>query len=335
MRGLLVIDRGAAVRNWQRLAQRHGAEVAAVVKADAYGLGTAEMAPALQGAGCRSFFVATPDEGEALRRILGAGPLIAVLDGCTPTEAAASALTPVLNSLADLAAHAGRGMLHLDTGMARLGLPPEEIDAATGFDPPWVMNHLIAAEEAANPLNAMQRQRFTEYAARFPRAKRSFANSSGIFLGSGFASDLARPGAALWGLNPTLGEPNPMERVVRLALPILQLREIPAGASVGYGASWVAPRPSRIATVAGGYADGLPRSAWPTGWGEIGGRRVALVGRVSMDLATFDVTDAPEARPGAMIALPEPDALAEAAGTIGYEILTRLGHRFERRYGEA
>lgn len=334
MRPVLSVDLGAVARNWRRLCGLHGAEVAAVVKADAYGLGAEAVAPALARAGCRTFFVAQAAEGAALRRALGAGPTVAVLNGCTPEEAAGHALTPVLNSLADLAAHGGRGMLHLDTGMARLGLPPAEWgEAAALWSPPWAMSHLVASEEAENPVNEAQRRRFAEGAALFPRARRSLANSSGIFLGEGFRTDLARPGAALWGLNPTPGQPNPMERVVRLAAPILQIRDVPAGATVGYGGAWVAPRPSRIATVAIGYADGLPRAFGQRGWGEVAVVRVPVAGRVSMDLTTFDVTDAPGAKPGALVELPEPDIIAEAAGTIGYEVLTRLGRRFERRHG--
>jgi alanine racemase len=169
--------------------------------------------------------------------------------------------------------------------------------------------------------------------------RRSIANSSGIFLGPRFASELARPGAALYGLNPTPGQPNPMEPVLRLAAPILQLRDIPAGATVGYGGAWLAARPSRIATVALGYADGFPRVLEGKAQGWLHGAAVPMVGRVSMDLATFDVTDAPPPQPGDAIELLGPhadaDALAAEAGTIGYEILTRLGRRFAREYTPA
>lgn len=331
-RPVLSVDLGAVRRNWRKLHALHGAEVAAVVKADGYGLGAARVAAALLAEGCRTFFVAHPQEGAALRRALGAGPAVAVLDGCSPAEAREHALTPVLNTLADLVAHRGQGMLHLDTGMARLGLPPAEWGGASATAVPWVMSHLVAAEEPDDETNALQRHRFSEGAALFPAARRSLANSSGCFLGEGFRSDLARPGAALWGLNPTPGRPNPMERVVRVEAPILQLRDIPAGASVGYGASWRAKRPSRVATVALGYADGLPRNFQKAGSARVAGVEAPVVGRVSMDLTTLDVTDVPGAVVGAMAELPEPDEIARRTGTIGYEILTRLGDRFERRY---
>lgn len=335
-RPVLSVDLGAVRRNWRTLCAVHGAEVAAVVKADAYGLGAERVAPALAAEGCRTFFVAHPQEGLALRRALGAGPTVAVLDGCSPGEAGEGALTPVLNSLADLAAHGGRGMLHLDTGMARLGLPPEEWgEAAARFAPPWVMSHLVAAEEPGDATNDLQRRRFAEGAALFAGAKRSLANSSGCFLGEGFRTDLARPGAALWGLNPTPGAPNPMERVARVAAPVLQIRDVPEGASVGYGGTWTAPRPSRVATVALGYADGLPRAFQNGGSAVIAGVRVPVVGRVSMDLTTLDVTDAPGAKVGGVAEFPDPDEIARLSATIGYEILTRLGKRFERRYHAA
>ncbi len=329
-RPVLSVDLGAVRRNWRGLAALHGGQVAAVVKADGYGLGAGRVAAALLAEGCSTFFVAHPQEGAALRRALGAGPVVAVLDGCASEEARGDALTPVLNSLADLALHQGQGMLHLDTGMARLGLPPAEWGAAQRFAPPWVMSHLVAAEAPDDEINAWQRDRFAEGAALFPTARRSLANSSGCFLGEGFRSDLARPGAALWGLNPTPGSANPMARVVGIAAPILQIRAIPAGATVGYGGTWAAPRPARIATAALGYADGLPRAF--AGVGMVEGAQVPCVGRVSMDLTTWDVTDAPGAQVGAMVELPEPDEIARDAGTIGYEILTRLGKRFERRY---
>jgi len=201
------------------------------------------------------------------------------------------------------------------------------------------MTHLACADEPEHPLNAAQAARFRAACARLPQAPRSLANSSGIFLGPDFASDLARPGCALYGINPTPGAPNPMRQVVRLEAPVLQVREIPKGASLGYGATWIAPRPSRIATVAAGYADGYLRALSGRGIGNFAGRTVPLVGRVSMDLITFDVTDAPDLAPGDMIELigpgNTPDDLAARAGTIGYEILTSLGARYRREYGAA
>ncbi|MCW8085927.1 alanine racemase [Sabulicella glaciei] len=342
--GRLTIDLGAVARNWRRLREIHGGAVAAVVKADAYGLGAARVAPALAAAGCRHFFVATPAEGDALREALGEGPTVAVLNGFAGTQREEHPGTiPVLNSLADLAAHEGEAILHLDTGMSRLGLPPAELDTLVA-EPHrldrvrlrYVMTHLTVAEEPDHPLNALQAERFEAACARLPPLPRSLANSSGIFLGPRFRSDLARPGAALYGLNPTPGQPNPMENVIRLALPILQIREVGPGETVGYGAAWRATAPSRIATVAGGYADGIPRAWEGGGKGLLHGKVARLAGRVSMDLMTFDVSAIPEARPGDLVEVigteGDADAMAAAAGTIGYEILTRLGRRFQRGY---
>jgi len=344
---VLTIDLGAVVANWRLLGARHGAPVAAVLKADAYGLGAAPVGRALLAAGCGDFFVAQPAEGLALRAALGPAPRIAVLDGFAPGADGDAGLTPVLNSLADCAAHAGRAaILHLDTGMARLGLPPAEQarladDSAllAALRPALVMTHLACADDPEHPMNAAQAATFAAAATRVaPGVKRSLANSSGIFLGTAFRSDLARPGAALYGLNPTPGQPNPMRPVVRLTAPILQLREIAAGETVGYGAAWTAKRPSRIATVAAGYADGYLRAAVGGAFGILHNRAVPLIGRVSMDLLTFDVTEA-AAQLGDSVELIGPDhpadTLAAAAGTIGYEILVRLGSRFRRDYTPA
>ncbi|MCS6931593.1 MAG: alanine racemase [Acetobacteraceae bacterium] len=349
--GLLSVDLSAVVANWRLLRERHqGGEVAAVVKADAYGLGAAPVGRALRDAGCRTFFVAHLAEGMALRQALGHGPAIVVLNGFRPGADEDAALWPALNSLADVEAWADSArvhgmrhkvLLHLDTGMARLGLDSREAERL--IQDPWplvpldlryVMTHLACADEPDHPLNAAQAARFAGLADRLPAARRSVANSSGIFLGPAFASDLARPGAALYGINPTPGRPNPMRQVVRLTAPILQLREIAAGESVGYGASFTATRPSRIATVAAGYADGYLRALSGRSRAVLDGAEIPLVGRVSMDLLTFDVTDAPAAAPGRHVTLIgdgiTPDELAAAAGTIGYEILTSLGPRYRR-----
>ena len=351
---VLTIDLPAIVANWRDLAARGApGAVAGVVKADGYGLGAIEVARALRGAGCRHFFVACLAEGLALRAALGAGPMIAVLEGFAPGEDGDAALVPVLNALSDVAAHAAAGraagvarraILHLDTGMARLGLDAGEQarlaadhGMLAGLDLLYVMTHLACADEPAHPLNAAQAARFASACAALPPARRSLANSSGLFLGPGFASDLARPGCALYGINPTPAAANPMRQVMRLEAPVLQLREIPAGASVGYGASWVAQRPSRIATVAVGYADGYLRSLSGRAVGECRGRPVPLVARVSMDLTTFDVTDRPDIAVGDRITVLggagcTPDEAAALAGTIGYEMLTGLGSRYHRDY---
>ena len=340
--GLLTIDCGAVVRNWRRLGEIHaGGAVAAVMKADAYGLGAAPIARALRDAGCRHFFVATAEEGEALRAILGEGPMVAVLGGFAPGKH--PGLTPVLNSRDDIAAHSGPAILHVDSGMSRLGLSADELERLAeepalldGVELLYVMTHLAAAEDPHHPLNLAQLNRFNEACLRLPRARRSIANSSGIFLGPRFGSELARPGAALYGLNPTPGRPNPMEPVFTLSGQVLQLRDIPAGQTVGYGGTWLATRPSRIATIGIGYADGLPRAVEGRLKGRYRGQDFPLVGRVSMDLTTFDVTGITELKPGRWIEIIGPhqdaDSVAAMAGTIGYELLTSLGRRFKRDY---
>ena len=354
---VLHIDLAAIVANWRALVVRAApGAVAGVVKANAYGLGAVPVARALSAAGCRHFFVAHLSEGMALRAALGAGPMIAVLDGFTPGADENAGLVPVLNSLGDVLAHAaaGRGagrarqaLLHLDTGMARLGLDAGEQarlaadhSLLAGLDLLYVMSHLACGDEPDHPLNAEQAARFARTCAVLPKRPRSFANSSGLFLGANYASDLARPGCALYGINPTPGAPNPMLPVIRLEAPILQIRDIPSGASVGYGASFVAARPSRIATIAVGYADGYLRSLSGQGVAAYRDMILPMVGRVSMDLITLDVTDAPGIAPGDVLQLiggaaPSPDDLAARAGTIGYEILTSLGDRYRRAYGAA
>jgi len=352
---VLHIDLTAIAANWRALAERASpGAVAGVVKANAYGLGAAQVAPVLYAAGCRHFFVAHLAEGFALREALGSGPMIAVLDGFAPGDDGKAALVPVLNGLGDVLAHAAAGrnagqarqaVLHLDTGMARLGLDAGEQARLTadhsllaGLNLRYVMSHLACADEPDHPLNAEQAARFARACAGLPRLPRSLANSSGLFLGADYASDLARPGCALYGINPTPGAPNPMRPVIRLEAPILQIRDIPANASVGYGASFVAARPSRIATIAVGYADGYLRSLSGQGVAAYRDMILPMVGRVSMDLITLDVTDAPGIAPGDVLQLiggaaPSPDDLAARAGTIGYEILTSLGDRYRRNYG--
>lgn len=355
---ILDVDLGAIVANWRLLGQHHpSGPVAGVVKADAYGLGAGDVAPALHAAGCRHFFVALPGEALAIRdRIPGA--MLAVLGGLLPgsePDYVARDLTPVLNTLGELDAWAatarriGRtlpALLHIDTGMARLGLDEHELQILqadhsrlAGIDMRYVMTHLVASEEPDDPLNQRQRDRFAAACAGLPPAPRSFANSSGIFLGAGWGSDLARPGAALYGINPTPGRPNPMRLPVRLTARILAVRDVAPGESVGYNATWRATRPSRIATVGIGYADGWHRRLSGRGRALFDGTPVPLVGRVSMDLTTFDVTDCPSAQPGSWLELlgpaQTPDAVAAAAGTNGYEVLTSLGRRFQRIYHPA
>jgi alanine racemase len=359
----LSIDLDSITANWRALGARlkAGARAGAVVKADAYGLGMAEVAPALHSAGCRDFFTATLDEAIHLRTLL-ADCRISVFFGPQADEAeefSRRRLTPILNDLGQIElwrAHISQGgrrhaALHIDTGMSRLGLPPEEVaqlvtepERLRGLDLACITSHLACAEQRKNPMNGAQ---LSEFAAAMVAlgpvvgaAELSLANSSGIFLGHEFHFNLARPGAALYGINPTPEIPNPMSEVVRLQGKILQVRHVDSPRSVGYGAAHVVRRPSRIATVPIGYADGYLRSASNRASGYIRGVQVPVVGRVSMDMITLDVSEIPlhHAQPGALVDLiggPQSvDALADEAGTIGYEILTSLGRRYRRRYIE-
>ncbi|MGD0108593.1 MAG: alanine racemase [Rhodopila sp.] len=347
---VLEVDLGAVVANWRLLRLRHpSGSVAGVIKGDGYGLGARPIAAALHQAGCRHFFVAYLNEALAVRDVVP-GAMLAVLSGLVPgTEDAyvAHDLTPVLGSLDEIDRWQGReAILHIDTGMSRLGLDARELavlaqdHARLGrLKMRYVMSHLVAAEQPDDRLNQLQRERFAAARAMLPPAPCSLANSSGLFLGPAFASDLARPGAALYGINPTPGQPNPMHGVVRLSVRVLAVRDVPPGEGVGYNATWVAARPSRIATAALGYADGFHRSLSGRGSACFDGTPVPLVGRVSMDLTTFDVTDHPAVQPGSWLEVLgphlSPDDVALAAGTNGYEVLTSLGRRFYRVYKTA
>ena len=276
-----------------------------------------------------------------------------MLDGPIPgseTIYAAQGIHPVLSSLDQIAAWSALArqldrklpaFLHIDTGMNRLGLDARELavlqqDHArlAGITLDYIMTHFVSSEVPEDPINTIQCAGFAHACAGLPPARRSLANSSGIFLGPQAASDLARPGAALYGINPTPGQPNPMRTTVRLLAQVLQVRDIPTGARVGYNGVWAATRPSRIATAQIGYADGFHRALSNHGHAFFDASPVPLVGRVSMDLTTFDVTDLPMVVPGAWLELigphQPPDAVAAEAGTNGYEILTSLGARFHR-----
>jgi len=353
---VLSVDLDAVQENWRLLDGRIEAETAAVVKADGYGLGAERVAPALAAAGCKTFFVALIDEGIRLRKVLPDLD-IHVLGGLLPgTEAVFREhnLTPTLNSLEQISAWAafcselGKKLpatIHIDTGMSRLGLSPRELQAIIedpspigGFTLTHVLSHLACADEPEHAKNAEQLAAFRQAATSFGDVKLSFANSAGIFLGPEYHFDLARPGIALYGSNPVPDTPNQMAQVVRLQGKIVQVRDVDTPQTVGYGATHTAGAGTKIATVSAGYADGYLRSLSNRASGYIGDIRVPLVGRVSMDLITFDVSDvsADALSPGAFIDLIGPnnpvDTLAADAGTIGYEILTRLGARYHRRY---
>jgi alanine racemase len=353
---ILEIDLAGVVANWLALATRvEPAGCAAVVKADAYGLGASQVSTVLAAAGCRLFFVATLDEGVALRSALPALCEIAVLNGPLPESAeefVLHQLVPVLNEPGQIAnwaeiarRHGGLpAMLHVDTGMARLGLTTREFEnLADGLSQTairWraLISHLACADQPAHPLNDLQHARFASARRHFAGLPASLAASSGIFLGERFHLDFVRPGAALYGINPRPGTPNPMRQVVRLKGRILQIREVDRGESVGYGAAHIMDHPGRLATVAVGYADGWLRSLSNRGSGCLGGKRLPLLGRVSMDLVVFDVSaaDPSLARPDRFIELLDDnygvDAAAADAGTIGYEILTALSRRCHRVY---
>ena len=354
-RAVLTIHLGAIVANYHRLQREApGAEVAAVVKANGYGLGLREVGEALWQGGCRSFFVAHPDEGTALRAALGKAAIYVLhgLQGGSGEALAEADLIPVLNHPGEIARYAalararGRRLpaaLQIDTGMCRLGLAAGEIERLEpadlgALDLRLVMSHLACAEEAGNPMNQEQLATFERLRARLPAAPASLANSSGIFLGPAFHFQLCRPGVALYGVNPTPERANPMAPVVTLEAPVLQVHEVDAPGSVGYGATCRTRPGARIATVPVGYADGYLRAAGPRASARITGHEVPLAGRVSMDLISLDVSALPldAVRPGVMVELiggpGGVDVLAAAAGTIGYEVLTRLGSRFARRY---
>jgi alanine racemase len=352
---ILEIDLGAIVANWRLLATRvTPAACAAVVKANGYGLGAAPVARTLFAAGCRRFFVATLDEGIALRQALGSRPKIVVFNGPLPGSAeefVAARLTPVLNDPGQIEAWAAMppsarlaAIVHVDTGFSRLGLSAAEFvecrDRISAIGADGLISHLACADMPDHALNHRQRERFCAARRRLPALRTSLAASSGIFLGRDFHFDEVRPGAALYGITPTPGRPNPMHPVVRLAAKIVQIRKIDSGEPVGYGAAHVMDRPGTLAIAAIGYADGWLRSLSHRGCGWIAGKRVPLVGRVSMDLATFDVSAiaASELYPGNMVELIGEhygvDDAAADAGTIGYEVLTSLGARYHRIYRE-
>lgn len=353
--GLLTVDLDAVARNYERLQKAAAPAICgAVVKADAYGLGLDAIAPVLREVGCEWFFVANLDEGRRLRRLL-TDARIFVLAGAEPGEEAAvrdAELVPVLNSLPQIRRWTGNGYstsypvaVHIDTGMSRLGLDAAEVEAlaadaklCAALNIELLMTHLACADEPEHPLNEQQLRRFDALRRQLPPAKTCIGNSAGIFAGPRYCGELVRAGIALYGGNPLLGRPNPMECVARLHSPILQLRDLRESATVGYGATHSVQPPARLATVGAGYADGYPRSLGNSGRAYVGGVFVPVVGRVSMDMLTIDVSGVPDAMvyPGAMVELlgehVDLDELARSAGTISYEILTRLGSRWRRRY---
>jgi len=359
--GVLTIDLAAIEANWRALGRRAmPAECAAVVKADGYGLGLEPVAKRLAKAGCKSFFVA--DLGEA-RRLRAALPdqAIYVLDGLLPNTAAVFAeinARPVIGSLVELAEWdafcsaqkwTGGAALHVDTGMNRLGISANDAAAlaprirAENHGITLLMSHLACADQPDNPLNQKQMALFREVRLLYRGIPSSIAASSGIFLGNPAHCDMVRPGAALYGVNPTPGKSNPMQPVVELKAHVLTVRNVGKGETVGYGGVWTARHASRLAILAAGYADGYLRSASATDEAPgsdvmIAGKRCPVVGRVSMDLMAVDISTLPDkaVRRGDLVTLIGDDVtlddVGNKAGTIGYEILTSLGRRYHRVY---
>jgi len=362
---LLTIDLAALAENWRRLRDRSaGAHCAAVVKADAYGIGLEPAVAALAKAGCRTFFVAHLSEALRARKACQ-GADIYVLNGLLPGTRDSFAehdLRPVLGSIEEIADWAALGRiagrplpaaLHVDTGMNRLGLRPKEaIPLGAGPDPglkpALLMSHLVSAEFPEDPINARQIEAFAALRGAFPDVPASLCNSAGIFLPQQPHFDLVRPGYALYGGNPTPGRANPMRDVVRLEARIIQTRWAEDGETVGYNGQWTAHGRRKLATISLGYADGFPRSAGgtdrkrqdsvPAGVALVAGHRCPFAGRVSMDLVILDITDLPDeaAARGDWVTLIGDDLgvdeVAARAGTIGYEVLTSLGKRYARAY---
>lgn len=349
---VLEIDLAAIAANYRRLAERSApGACAAVVKADAYGLGVEAVAQTLWDAGCRFFFTAQLEEALRLRAVLPDAE-IAVLNGIASEDRRLSLenrIMPVLNSLAELsvwaAAERPGALLHLDTGMQRLGLDPRELDSLIddpglldGIDCRAVMTHLACADRPGHTLNMTQLDRFRAAVSALPRLPTSIANSPGLFLGDAYRSDLSRPGAALFGVDTSPLQDAPMQPVIRFSARVLQIRDVQAGDSIGYGADFIAPAAMRTATIAIGYADGFIRALGNRAAAMLNDHRLPVIGRVSMDLTTLDITALPEAAlaPGDYVDLLNETItvgeIAAQAGTIGYEVLTGLGKRFRRFY---
>ena len=360
--GVVAVDLGQIRANWRALAKRVApAGCAAVVKADAYGLGAARVIPALYQAGCRNFFVATLSEAVAARAS-APGATIYVLDGILPgsvSELAAISARPVMTSIDEARAWsslaqddcpAPAAALHVDTGLNRLGMNEARLETLLAdkevlgrLDIALVMSHLACADDAKHPMNAEQLAVFKARCAKLPKARASLAASDGLMLGKDYHFDLVRPGYALYGGQATQQRISPVAPVVRVSARILQVEDVPAGARIGYSATYHAKEPRRIATIAAGYADGIFRHASASdgeqnGMVSIRGRLAPVVGRVSMDLITVDITDLGDPAPqrGDFVDLIGPDLPLESVGlsarTIGYEVLTRIGARFHRHY---
>lgn len=339
----LTIDFDALAANWRALdrASATGVQTAGVVKADGYGLGVGPVVLTLAHAGARRFFVAACEEGVLARKALGPGPQINVLSGHMEGDTRLIRdhdLTPMLNSLDQVtrhleALHGHAFGVQLDTGMNRLGMEEPEWEAAAPFvleaGPDLLMSHLACADDPDHAMNEVQLANFRAMTDGTGVA-RSLAATGGILLGPAYHFDLTRPGIGLYGGRPYEGA----APVVTLSLPVIQSRLVATGEGVGYSCAWVAPRPSLIATVQGGYADGILRSLSGKATLWAGDVPCPLVGRVSMDMITVDVSHLGHAPEVLDLIGPNQsvDQLADVAGTIGYELLTRMAPRLQRRY---
>lgn len=341
------IDLGVLVANWRLLGRAaKGARAAAVVKADGYGLGAAPIARALSRAGCTRFYVAHVQEGIELRSALGAGPDIAVLHGFDSevAEAMRSAnLSPVLNTVGQIrdwltsGGVEGKATIQLDTGMTRLGIPPQDWADARALtpNPEVLMSHLACADEPGHPMNAQQLGRFNEAIRLWPKGTRSLAATAGIYLGDRYTFDEVRPGIGLYGGGPAPGAGPMTQDVARVTAPVIQTRRADVGEAVGYGATWVCTKPTELAAVALGYADGFLRSASNRGYGVLRGERRPVVGRVSMDIVMIDVSGLGVETGDTVEFLGPGMPLRDQAAAIGaadYELLVRLGQRVKRSH---
>ncbi|MBE1290915.1 MAG: alanine racemase [Rhodobacteraceae bacterium] len=337
----LTIDLDALISNWRALDAQTEVTTAAVVKADGYGLGADRVARALMRAGVTRFFVAAAEEGASLRQAVGPDPEINIFGGHMRGDTDMISdmhLTPMLNSMDQIVRHFEALPAHpfgiqLDTGMNRLGLEAPEWDAVKELvlqrGPNLIMSHLACADEPEHPMNPQQLAAFKEMTDGLD-VPRSLAATGGILLGDDYHFDLTRPGVGLYGGMPFV-DATP---VVSLRIPVIQVRDVAEGESVGYGNAWIAERDSKVATIAAGYADGILRAMSGKVFTFAGEDRCPLIGRISMDLIGIDVTDLSE-MPHEVELLGQHqsvDTLADAAGTIGYEILTSMGQRYHRRY---
>ena len=349
--GILTIDLDALASNFCALRAAASGDCAAVVKANAYGLGVEPVARRLFDEGCRHFFVANMAEGLELRGFLPEGSIF-VFEGAFPGQEKTllkANLTPILNSVKQIncwrdVAAGSAVAVHIDTGMSRLGLSELEIEEVVkqnlldSLDLEYVITHLACADEPSHPLNIDQLMTFNKLRARLPKSKTSIGNSAGTLIGKQYCGDLIRPGIALFGGNPFVQEPNPMKTVVSLHGAVIQVREITKTVNIGYGATYKIDSPARLATVGVGYADGYPRALSNCGHAFVAGKKVPVVGRVSMDLITLDISDISNehvrvGEPVELLGTNIPlDEIANHAGTIGYEILTGLGKRWSKRY---